>query len=108
MWSFRRSGGSGTEQPSSDAMAAWGALQVSHSPLSFLGRLKPFFSFSAPTGPSQALRASSPRGGEPSRCGGEVAFFPAFRYTVPKNVHPPPSGKETLCAEFLHACLCFR
>ncbi|MEI3089358.1 MAG: hypothetical protein V8T01_05165 [Oscillospiraceae bacterium] len=47
MWSFRRSGGSGTEQPSFDAMAARGALQVSHRPLSFLGRLKPFFSFSA-------------------------------------------------------------
>ena len=47
MWSFRRSGGSGTEQPSSDAMAARGALQVSHRPLSFPGRLKPFFSFSA-------------------------------------------------------------
>ena len=47
MWSFCRFGGSGTEQPSSDAMAARGALQVSHSPLSFPGRLKPFFSFSA-------------------------------------------------------------
>ena len=33
------------ELASSDAMAARFALPVLHSPLSFLGRLKPFFSF---------------------------------------------------------------
>ena len=45
MWSFRRPGGSGMEQASSDAMAVRFALPVLHSTLSFLGRLKPFFSF---------------------------------------------------------------
>ena len=45
IWSFRRPGGNGMELASSDAMAARFALPVLHSPLSFLGRLKPFFSF---------------------------------------------------------------
>mgnify|MGYP007114179942 CR=1 FL=1 len=41
IWSFRRPGGSGTEQPSSDAMPARDVLPVSHSPL-FLWRATPF------------------------------------------------------------------
>ena len=41
MWNFRRPGGSGTEQPSSDAMPARDVLPVSHSPL-FLWRATPF------------------------------------------------------------------
>ena len=45
MWSFRRPGGSGMELASSDAIAARFAVPVLHSTLSFLGRLKPFFSF---------------------------------------------------------------
>ena len=45
IWSFRRPGGNGMELASSDAMAVRFALPVLHSPLSFLGRLKPFFSF---------------------------------------------------------------
>ena len=40
MWSFCRSGGSGTEQPSSDAMAARDALPVLRGPL-FLWRATP-------------------------------------------------------------------
>ena len=40
MWNFRRPGGSGTEQPSSDAMPARDVLPVSHSPL-FLWRATP-------------------------------------------------------------------
>ena len=41
MCNFRRPGGSGTEQPSSDAMPARDVLPVSHSPL-FLWRATPF------------------------------------------------------------------
>ena len=40
MWNFRRPGGSGTEQPTSDAMPARDVLPVSHSPL-FLWRATP-------------------------------------------------------------------
>ena len=41
MWNFCRPGGSGTEQPSSDAMPARDVLPVSHSSL-FLWRATPF------------------------------------------------------------------
>ena len=41
MWNIRRPGGSGTEQPSSDAIPARDVLPVSHSPL-FLWRATPF------------------------------------------------------------------
>ena len=41
MWNFRCPGGSGTEQPSSDAMPARDVLPVSHSSL-FLWRATPF------------------------------------------------------------------
>ena len=72
MCNFRRPGGSGTEQPSSDAMPARDVLPVSHSPL-FLWRDP--ISFSG----REKERGSHKRADEYPRGAGRICNAPSSR-----------------------------